>query len=458
VPDATTPPPEKEIRDKLRLIRSSFTKTQRLMADIERVHDKFLALRSSLDDKDNGAKVTLSWVAEQKKQINTVLSEANVSLTKLKTVASSVDTQIANMSDRYATFQEISSKVFNEEGGLQALHDGAIALHRTINKYAVQAKQKLGIAEEYTAKISEKNSDIEAANSRFLESIAKIEDPENGLEAQLRKATEYSQSALMAKTKAESEHLAVKALQNDTVTIVDAIKESSDAVDRFHKESESLTDNIRNTLNLVSIQSLSEALRQRTEDLKTQAIWWGIASLFALLVLIAGVCAIFYALFLHGATTPADISGRLQDGPTFASMISKFLFTTPLVFAVYFTTNNYKHYRDLQDKYAWKETVAKNLQNYVKTLKDEFGDVGYEKARFEFVIQAAQKIYVEPTPTAKRRKYNIGFNKVFNLGLEEEDLRYLEEKIGQGVEELTTSRVSERVSSKPKDINSKSME
>lgn len=441
--DTEKQPPEQEIREKLKQLRATYTRSKKLVAEIETTHTRFTKFKDALADKDNGVQANLAWVKEQKKQITSVLKDADEALVKLQTTSSSIDTQIADMTTQYGSFQQIAEKVFSEDDGLQALHDAAKKLRDSISKYDVQASEKVVSAQTHLDDIAKKNQDMTTAYDEFLKIKTKIDDPESGLEALLRKATEYADGALKAKTSAESELASVIKLRDDSGEIVEALKVSRTNVETFEKESMELTDDIRNTLNKASSFSLSQALLDRTRNLNRQLILWGIAQFISIAALIIGLGLVFYALYLQGADTSSEVTSRLQNGPTLISVVSKILFTAPLAFAVYFTTSNFSHVRDLRDKYAWKETVAKNLQNYVKTLRDEFEEDQYKQPRFTFVINTVTGIYKEPNPSPKKKKYNFGINRVFNLGIEEEDLKELEKVIEDGVEEIVSDKVSE---------------
>jgi len=436
-------PPEKEIKEKLRQLRTTYTNAKKLVAEIESTHERFSELRDALADEDNGAQVNLRWAAQQKAAIIDVLSDADKALSNLQTTAASIDEQIADMGTQYANFQVAAQKVFDKKEGLQPLHDAAKKLRAAIGRYETQSKKKVGDAQAHLDNMALKTQDMSKAYDEFLVIKGKIDDQETGLDALLRNATEYAKGALQAKTTAESELASVKAFKQESDELVGAIKVSRTEVSKYQQQSQELTDDIKATLNKTAAFSLSEALRERTKGLNKQLLLWGILSFLTIIVLIVGVGLVFYALFFVDTNNAQEVAARLKDGPTFMSVISKIFFTTPLAYAVYFTTSNFKHVRDLRDKYGWKETVAKNLQTYVKTLKEEFGDHKYEYDRFNFVIGTVKDIYKEPNPAPKKRKYNIGINKVFQLGLEEEDLKELKTTIEQGVEQIVSDKVSE---------------
>jgi len=440
----TNPTPEQEIREKLKQLRASYTRAQKLVVDVEKTHAKFIKLRDTLADKENGVKANIEWVKTQKSQISLAVEEANKNLKSVEDAIISISSKSRTVTKEYEEFKKISEKVFNKENGLEALHRNAQKLLNAISNQNDSILKILESSRKHFNNIGQKSNDVNEAYEAFLVIKEKVENPESGFEGQLRKATEYATSAATAKTQAESELVTVKKLKDESNGIVDEIKESKVEVDGYNKESRELTDDIRNTLNKASEYSLSKALKDRTGKLSIQLVIWGVFQFIAVLLLIGGVGLIFYGLFLHDTDNVSEVTERLKDGPTLISVITKILFTTPLVFAVYFTTTNFNHVRDLRDRYAWKETVAKNFQNYIKILKDEFGDE-YRSQRFNFSMRTVDNIYKEPHSSPKKKKYNIGINRVFQIGIEEEDFKHLEknieEIISEGVEEIVSDKI-----------------
>jgi hypothetical protein len=80
-----------------------------------------------------------------------------------------------------------------------------------------------------------------------------------------------------------------------------------------------------------------------------------------------------------------------------------------------------------------KEISSKNLQAYVKLLRDEFPS--NEQERLDFAVHNMQAIYNDPVPN-KKRSYNFGINKIFQFGVHEEDARVFKDTLVRGAEEI----------------------
>lgn len=442
--------PQQELKEKLKQTRTTFTHAKKLLLEIETSYNKFLTLRDTLNDKNNGVKANQDWMDARKDDIAGILTTASTKLTELETAASSVTTSVEDISTKYTTFKGLSDQVFDKNDGLAAVLKTTRRLKKTTDTLAGKISENSGTADTKLTEITKTAENVAQAYDDFVEKKNRIDDEENGFEAQLRRATEYADSIQDTKTKSESALVSITKFKDQGDELVGQIKDSKKAVDDYKNESETLTADIRNTLNKATQFTLSEALKDRANSYKNQMYFWAVLQAIAVIALTIAVYLIFDALFLSG--TREQNLERLQDGPTLMSVVSKFLFTTPLIFAVYYTTSNYRHAQYLRDRYAWKETVAKNFQNYIKLLKDEFKDEGYDEERFNFSIETTRSIYSEPNASPKKKKYNFSFyNRIVEANIEEEDLRGLQSVVADKIKKIAKKIAQTPPESEPAD-------
>ena len=425
--------PQQDIKEKLRQARSSYNQAKKLIADIEKSYTKFTKIRSELLDKDQG----LVWLTKQRSDIVDILKDAQTKLGNLETTANTVDNAVNDIDTKYLKFKPIAEQVFDKQNGLAAVLKATRKLKKATGDLAKKIESDSDNADKKLQGIIKTTEAVEEAYDDFNEKKKRIDNEEDGFEAQLRKATEYAESIQTAKTKSESAVVSITKFKDQSDDLVGQIKSSKDTVDTYQKESETLTKDIRNTLNKVTQFSLSKALQERTKSFNRQMWFWSVLQVAAIAALTWAVYLIFEILFIGTSSHPAINT----DTNTFdlLAVVSKFLFTTPLIFAVYVTTSNYRHARDLRDRYAWKETVAKNFQNYIKLVKDEFKDDGYEEERFKFSMDTIRSIYTEPNPLPKKRKYNFSL-KTIQMNIEEEDLQHIKNAISYDIQKSLTKQ------------------
>jgi len=103
-------------------------------------------------------------------------------------------------------------------------------------------------------------------------------------------------------------------------------------------------------------------------------------------------------------------------------MWSRYLFTSPAIYLVYLCSKNYNLERDLLEKYAFKAVLSTSLSSYIKLLNEYFPDKGAEI--LSFTLDSTAKIYKEPYHEKdKKRKIMFGIKSIFNVGIEDEEIR-----------------------------------
>lgn len=451
--------PQQEIKEKLRQARLSYNQAKKLIADVEKSHAKFATIRDALQDKQNGVEANKTWIAKQRNDIADILKNANTKLDELETTASSVSDSVKDIDTKYAKFKPLADQVFDKNDGLDAVLKATRRLKKATGELAKKIENDADTAGKKLVKITETTDEVDKAYADFIEKKKQIDNEENGFEAQLRKATEYTTSAQDAKTKSENALVSISKFKDQSDELVGQIKESKATVDTYKTDSETLTKDIRNTLNKVTQFTLSKALQDRTKSFNRQMWFWSVLQVIAISALTYAVYLIFHILFIGTQDHPPISSDASK--PDLLSIIAKFLFTTPLIFAVYMTTSNFRHARDLRDRYAWKETVAKNFQNYIKLVKDEFKDGKYEEERFKFSIDTVRSIYKEPNPLPKKRKYSFSL-KTVSLNIEEEDLQELKRALTYSItqevakqEDVLQETIEETLTQATEDITEK---
>ncbi len=445
-----------EIAQKLKSIRANFTRSNTILRDLESYYRKFDKLRGRMQDKQNGLAASLATSTSRKTEINNLATEAQKKLSELEGIVSDSEHQVEDLARQYAGFRDLAAQVFDPDNGLQALFDTAKDLNRRIAQYDATLAETVSKGGQHFEKLDELSASAKTSFDDFGKLLEAINDADTGMEAQLKKASDNAAETAGIKLKAEGELVSVISLKERSEELAKEALGAKEATDKLHKESTILTNDIRNNLGLSSSESLSESFRNRTNALNSSLKWWAGAVAVSVLLLICAVTFIFWVMFIKDGGSAGAID-RINQGPTIGAILAKTLFTSPLIFAVFFSASNYSHVRDLRDKYAFKETVSKSFQAYVKLLRAEFesdeSDIDklnkYKEARRAFAHEKMDMIYREPSSQAKRKKYNIGINRVFQVTLEDEDLSHVGEKVVEAVAGTAEEKLKKDVK-KPK--------
>lgn len=405
-----------EIKTKLRQIRADYTRARNILSELETYYASFDEVRKRLDDEDDGLEKNLSWSQHKKSQMDEIVTAANAKVTELEEASTAIKESVDEIGSQESNFTLLAAKINDPGTGIDAILTSATNLKNKIASLLEAARADVQSASAELADIQAKSSEVEEAYEEFNELMEKANDPETGVAAQVAEIEQYSKDALKAKTSAESELISVVSLKKNVTEHLEVVKTSRQEIEDYNKESHSLTDDIRNTLGLTSAYSLSKAIEDQRKRLDRSLRFWGWAVAMVVLMLVCALGGIFYVLFINHSTASVVQSGNGTN--VLFTVLSKALFTSPFVFALYFTTSNFSRTRDFRDRYLAKEIAGKNLQAYTKLLRDEFPDK--EQERLDFALHNMQAIYDDPVTRTKKRSYNIGVNKIFQIDFEEE--------------------------------------
>lgn len=434
-----------ESKEKLTQIRYNFTRSKSIVDELEEYYKKFDSIRAQLDDDKNGLEVNLTWSTEKKDEITQLVVDAQAKLDELKTIATSINTEIQEINEGYDEFTPLYEKVTDPTTGLDAVHTSASNYLVKIQALLTTAQTSSTSIETTITDIESKSEEVDDAYTKFTESLEKVNDPEDGLEAQLEIVKKLARDAATSKNSAETELASVISLKESATENLENIKVSKSEVDKLQKESATLTEDIRNNLDISAADSLSSAITKQRERFDKSVIWWGFG-VFATIIIIGLLLGyIYYTLFVGQGD--ANILMKKEDaGTILVSVLSKALFASPLIFALYFTTSNFSRVKELRDNYIGKEIAAKNLQAYVKLLRSEFGD--FTEKRLAFTLRNMQAIYDDPTLAKKKRRYNIGVNKIFQFDIQEEDAEQIKEGLLESAETIAESKLKSKPDNK----------
>lgn len=423
-----------EAKTKLRQIRADYTRAKNILNELEAYYVAFDEIRKKLDDNEDGLESSLEWSQTKKTELDTIVVQAIAKVAELETAAASISTLVTEVQTQHGSFKILSAKITDPSTGIDAMLASATSLKDSIATLLQTATADAQSASTTLSSIQTRNTEVETAYKIFTELMEEVNDTETGIAAQVAEVEQYAKDAILAKKSAENELASVISLKDTASEHLEEVKGSKEEIDSLKEESHTLTNDIRNTLGLTSAYSLSIAHEDQRKRLDKSLKWWGGAVGSSVLILAGALGVIFYTLFMDDGS--GDVIRSIGGASVFLTVMSKALFTSPFIFALYFTTSNFGRTRDLRDRYLSKEIAAKNLQAYTKLLRDEFPK--NEQERLDFALHNVQAIYDDPAVWSKKRSFNFGINKIFQFGIEEEDAEQLKDKIIESVKEITS--------------------
>ena len=153
--------------------------------------------------------------------------------------------------------------------------------------------------------------------------------------------------------------------------------------------------------------SLFETFKQRKTELSKPIVFWRLAIGAMTIITVVGIFAIFTNLF-GLLKTPTEIL-------SWEIIVVNAIKSSPFIFLLYYTINQYNKERNFQEEYAFKSAVALTIKAYADVLKDD-------KYKDELILKAVFGIY--RSPIYSKIKANKEVNSVLDI---------LKETIDKGV-------------------------
>ena len=248
----------------------------------------------------------------------------------------------------------------------------------------------------------------------------RLNDPENGIDANLSQSKKTRDELSAVKDEASKLHANISQLRDDALkfkeNIVEAEKTSllnRDKIEAYLNESEKQKVIISDIVGLVSDSSLAAAFKERKNELNKSVNLW-------LFILVISVILVSIPLFWdyytgsHTITTPSD----------WWVLPLRFFVSSPLALLAIFAGKQYSTERLLQEKYAFKETTSRVHKSHVLFLMEKFPEKAEEI--FFFTKITVESILTIPFENKKTKiKFGVGskwFGDFFNFSGEAEDI------------------------------------
>ena len=163
-------------------------------------------------------------------------------------------------------------------------------------------------------------------------------------------------------------------------------KEKIDSIQSGYDSVSANVDEVRKMMGYITDGTLSHSFNERKKIIERNEKKWMWISIVSLVLLIAWICIIFIWLSANTGIVWADI---LING----------IKATPLVFAFGFAITEYSKERNLQEEYAFRESVAATLTAYLNQLD---GEISEEQKGL--LTSTVEKLYTKPIISNKEYK------------------------------------------------------
>lgn len=325
-------------------------------------------LNSSLKSTISSTNKTLERFRAEKTKVNTILKNVNSFYDKKYIPL------LAKIEDKQSGFQAKLNNSKKETEEILKYKSIAISQYEEIKKIAIDLKSKYPELKRLDTNI--RKLAINATNDS--NKTKSLKDSIQLLEIKIKKTNTEIQALFKASEKDSKE---IEILLNNSNNDIENITKNS-------AESNKILFEIQRIYDLAAQTGLSGEFERQKLQLSQQLKKWEFRIFIISIVLLISIISLFL------------LELKLYDWKLKSidmNFYLRFILFSPIIYYLYFCTNQFGEAKKLYDKYAFKTTLAMSIQNHIKMLLDEEKfDINAKDKILEFVLNGFQKIYSEP--------------------------------------------------------------
>lgn len=325
-------------------------------------------LNSSLKSTISSTNKTLERFRAEKTKVNTILKNVNSFYDKKYVPL------LAKIEDKQIGFQAKLNNSKKETDEILKYKSIAINQYEEIKKIATDLKSKYPELKRLDTNI--RKLAINATNDS--NKTKSLKDSVQLLELKIKKTNTEIQALFKTSEKDSKE---IQILLNNSNNDIENITKNS-------AESNKVLSEIQRIYDLAAQTGLSGEFERQKLQLSGQLKKWEFRIFLISIVLLISIISLFL------------LELKLYDWKLKSIDVNfylRFILFSPIIYYLYFCTNQFGEAKKLYDKYTFKTTLAMSIQNHIKMLLDEEKfDVGAKDKILEFVLNGFQKIYSEP--------------------------------------------------------------
>ena len=366
--------------EELRDLKTQYNKAKDLLEKITSLHLRYDSAIKSFETRYVDVDKVVADVKERYTTVENLKNDSVTFLGELKSNLEKVQTSITQVEEGYAKFQNIYGKIEGKEGEIEALTSSATGLKNDIETSKATAQQRLSEIEQQLVQVQEKVTTMQSAYESFLATQAKINDGTTGLQAILDQSAELQKKSVEVFAE-------IKSFSVESKKILDEIEANKNQTDVFKAEIQANLDSTKENISritevtdLITDTGFANSFSKREKMLRFSAgIWMG--------VFILAFCGLVYTIYHLFFTGDPGV-------PEMQIIFYRLTLTSPFLFLIGIALKQYGHERDLNERYAFKATIAAVVRSHADFLVSVEERAGLENGKF--LRDTLQDIYFEP--------------------------------------------------------------
>ena len=365
--------------EELRNIKTQYNKAKDLLDKISYLNIRYDAAFKAFETRNVDVEKISTDARDRFLAIENAKNESSTFLSEIKANLEKTQTSIQQINDGLQKFENIKGKIEGKDGEIENLVATANSLKTDIENAKATAQQRLIEIDAQFTQTQEKITKMQEAYNNFTALHARITEPNTGLQAILDQSVELQKQS--SATFAE-----IKSFNEQSKQLLELIKGNKLETDKIKVEVQQVLEKInldkeevKKITALITDTGFEYAFQKREKMLRASSSVW----LVIFVLGIGGLALMLYLLF-------KDIAGV----PELQVVVYRLTLTSPLLFLIGVAIKQYGDERNLNEKYAFKATIAAVIRNHAKFLTEVEKEAGEKNAGF--IRETLSSVYNEP--------------------------------------------------------------
>ncbi len=365
--------------EELRELKTQYNRAKEVLEKINSLTVRYDAAFRALDTRKIDVEKFSDDILEKAKLVETSKDESLKLVTEVKSNLEKIQSGILQIEEATIKFEGIKGRIQGKEGEMDALLSAAKGLRDDVEKTKTTAQQRLAEIESQFVQVKDRIVQMQNAHDSFIAVHARITDPNTGLQAILDKSVDLRKQSSETFTE-------IKTYQEQSKKYVEQIKSIKTETDKIRievqqnlKEINFSKTEVEKITALITDTGFANSFQKREKMLRWSAGVW----LAILIASVAWLSWILHASFLN-----------IQGVPELSVILYRLTLTSPLLFLIGIAVNNYSNERSLNEKYAFKATIAAVMRSHSDFLIQVGSRGGPDNTLF--IRTALEGVYVEP--------------------------------------------------------------
>lgn len=380
-------------KEELDKIRADYNRAKRLLENIQAYNNTFVALKSRLEDEENGIDANVERVNILAKRTEGYEKQSKSLLEEISTDLQKVKERIVSMQEAYTQFSEIKGKITSVNGEIDSLVNTSRSLFKDIEIIKNDAQKTLENVKNIFTEVQSKIQNMQTAYDEFARIKGNIEDEESGLEAIFNEVKNLQKKSQLLFTEIQS-------FRDESSKLLESIKSNREESDVMKKNidenlnfSKDKKKEIEDITGLLIDATFSETFERRKREIEDRLYSF---SSWKTIFFVSTIFLVFLVILPFTPWVTLDNDNLLRY------LINRVFYATPLIFLIAFSASQYSKERDLSEKYAFKAASSAAVRSHIEFLIKTFG-VKKEDI-LEFAKDTFIKIYKEPYDVSDNKK------------------------------------------------------